>query len=183
MPEPRSPFDGRLVRLRAREPGDAELLYRWFNDSEVTRYLSLRYPVSRGTEGRFIEQHGQPTYQDASFAVETLAEGELIGGVGLLAVSPEDRRAELGIAIGDRARWDGGYGTDTMVTVCRFGFEMMNLHRIELAVYAENERARRVYERVGFRVEGVRREAAWKFGRWHDLICMGMLEGELRVDG
>lgn len=38
----KSPFEGRLVRLRAREPEDAPLLYRWFNDPEVTEFLAMR---------------------------------------------------------------------------------------------------------------------------------------------
>ena len=177
-----SPFEGKLIRLRAREPEDEPLLFRWFNDAEVTEHLAMRYPLSHAKEREFIESQKAPGYQHAGFAVETLAEGELIGGVDLLATSPENRSARLGIAIGDKARWDGGYGTDTMRTVCRFGFDTMNLHRIELDVYADNLRAQHVYEKVGFRVEGRRREALYKFGRYHDVIVMGLLEGELRLD-
>ena len=106
----------------------------------------------------------------------------LIGGVDLRPSSQENREATLGITIGDKAVWDGGYGTDTMRTICRFGFEMMNLHRIQLEVYAGNERARHVYEKVGFRLEGCRREAFFKYGRYQDVLVMGLLEGELRLD-
>jgi RimJ/RimL family protein N-acetyltransferase len=67
-----------------------------------------------------------------------------------------------------------------MRVVCRFGFEMMNLHRIELTVYAEHAAAIHVYEKVGFRQEGRLREAAFKFGRYQDLLMMGLLAGELR---
>jgi RimJ/RimL family protein N-acetyltransferase len=177
-----SPFEGRLVRLRAREPEDEPYLYRWFNDPEVTRHLSMRYPLSHAAEHAFIESQKSPGYAHAGFSVETLAEGELIGGVDLLNTSPENRSATLGIAIGDKTRWDGGYGTDTMRTVCRFGFEMMNLHRIALDVYDDNARARHVYEKVGFKVEGCRRQAFYKYGRYWDVIMMGLLEGELRMD-
>ena len=175
-----SPFEGKLVRLRAREPEDEPLLFRWFNDAKVTEHLAMRYPLSHAQEREFIESQKAPGYQHAGFAVETLAEGELIGGVDLLQASPENRSARLGVAIGDKTRWDGGYGTDTMRTVCRFGFDMMNLHRIELDVYADNLRAQHVYEKVGFQVEGRRREALYKFGRYHDVVVMGLLEGELR---
>ena len=176
-----SPFEGRLVRLRAREPGDEPLLYRWFNDREVTQHLTIRYPLSHRQEAEFIERVSAPSYAHVSFAVETLAEGKLIGGCGLEDVSPENRAAELGIAIGDKEHWDGGYGTDTMRTLCRFGFEMMNLHRIELKVYAANERAIHVYEKVGFRLEGRLRDAVYKFGDYQDVIVMGLLEGELQL--
>jgi RimJ/RimL family protein N-acetyltransferase len=175
-----NPFEGSLVRLRSREPGDEPQLYRWFNDPEVTQHLTVRYPVSHAQEHAFIEANGAASYERAGFAVETLADGLLIGGVDLVRTSPENRSAVLGIAIGEKRYWDGGYGTDTMRLVCRFGFEMMNLHRIELEVYAENDRAIHVYEKIGFQHEGCRREAIFKFGRYHDLLTMGLLEGEIR---
>ncbi|MEO6397849.1 MAG: hypothetical protein ABIP13_05230, partial [Tepidiformaceae bacterium] len=75
-----SPFEGRLVRLRAREPEDEPLLYQWFNDPEVTEHLTLRYPLSHGQEKAFIEGASRIGYHDASFGVETIAESRLIGG-------------------------------------------------------------------------------------------------------
>jgi RimJ/RimL family protein N-acetyltransferase len=174
-----SPFEGKLVKLRARELEDEPLLYKWFNDPEVTEFLTVRYPLSHKTEREFLEGAGHIDYSNASFAVETLVEGRLIGGVSLQDARPEYRAATLGIALGDKTFWDGGYGTDAMRTVCRFGFEMMNLHRIELDVYADNARAQHVYEKVGFRLEGRRRDATFKYGRYQDVLVMGLLEGEL----
>jgi RimJ/RimL family protein N-acetyltransferase len=174
-----SPYEGRLIRLRAREPEDEPLLYRWFNDPEVTEHLTLRYPVSHAMEKEFLQRTANPGFQECEFAVETIAENRLIGGIGLSRTSPENRSGVLGIALGDKTFWNGGYGTDAMRTLCRFGFQMMNLHRIELDVFSENLRARRVYEKVGFKLEGCRREAVFKFGRYHDIAVMGLLAGEL----
>ncbi len=171
-------LEGKLVRLRAREPEDEPLLFQWFNDPEVTQYLTLRYPLSHAQEAEFIAKSATISYDHASFGVETIAEKRLIGGVGLEHVSPENRGAVLGIAIGDKQFWDGGFGTDAMRVLCRFGFAMMNLHRIELEVFAENARAVHVYEKVGFRIEGTRRQASFKFGRYQDLHVMGLLEEE-----
>lgn len=175
-----SPYEGRLVRLRAREPEDEPLSYDWFNDPEVTQYLTLRYPVSHRTEREFLESASQPGYGNASFSVVKKSDGALLGGVSLEDGNPENRSATLGIAIGDKACWDGGYGTDAMRVLCRFGFEHMNLHRIQLEVYGGNDRARHVYDKVGFVLEGTRRAAHFKYGRYSDVHIMGLLEGELR---
>ena len=67
-----------------------------------------------------------------------------------------------------------------MRVVRRFGFEMMNLNRIHLDVFPENERAIRCYEKVGFAIEGRTREAIFKHGGYHDLILMSVLVGELK---
>lgn len=177
-----SPLEGKLVRLRAREPEDEPLLFRWFNDPEVTENLVIRYPLTHAGERAFIESSSPVGFFNARFAVETLADARLIGGVDLTQATAEHRSASLGIAIGEKELWDRGYGTDTMRTACRFGFEEMNLRRIELTVYAPNERAQRVYGKVGFKVEGRLRDARFKSGRYQDVIVMGLLRDELVMD-
>ena len=173
-----SPFAGRLIRLRALEPEDETRFHEWMNDSEVTDGITLRYPVSRAFERTWIEGK-ECGYAAASFAIEALDDGLLMGTVSLHTSTPENRAATLGITIGDKTRWDRGYGTDVMLTVCRFGFAEMNLHRIELGVFETNKRAIRVYERIGFQHEGTRREAFFKRGEYRDIYVMGLLAGEL----
>ncbi|MBX7111192.1 MAG: GNAT family N-acetyltransferase [Dehalococcoidia bacterium] len=175
------PLEGRLVRLRAREPRDEELAYQFFNDPEVTEFLAMRYPFSRLQEREALSVPAR--WPGAAFAIETLEEGRFVGTCSLDVVSAESRRAELGIAIGDKGFWNRGYGTDAVRTLCRFGFEEMNLHRVELEVFAENARARHVYERLGFVVEGARRDGWFQAGHYQDMIVMGLLEGELRLEG
>ena len=174
-------YYGTLVRLRAPEPGDVEALYAWFNDAEATVGLGLRYPVPRRAEREWVERNAVSSYAGgAHFAVEA-HDGTLLGTVGLFDTAhPENRCAQLGVALVDRTKWHQGYGTDAVRTVCRFGFEEMNLHRIELLVFADHTYARRAYERVGFVVEGVARRAHWDHGRYQDDVLMALLEGELR---
>lgn len=176
-----SPFEGRLIRLRALEPEDEPRFHEWMNDPEVTDGVYLRYPVSHAFERAWIEKE-ECGYAAASFAIEALDDGLLMGTVSLRASAPENRSATLGIVIGDKSRWGRGYGTDTMLTICRFGFEEMNLHRIELEVFNTNQRAIRVYERVGFQHEGTRREVFFSRGAYRELYVMGLLEGELVAD-
>lgn len=175
-----SPYEGKLIRLRAKEPEDEPSFYRWINDHEVIEYLNARYPFSHAQEREWIAATAAPGYARAAFAVETLADRTLIGHCDLVGTSPEHRSAILGIMIGEKSCWDGGYGTDTMRTLCRFGFEEMNLHRIQMEVIAGNDRALHVYKKIGFKVEGTRREAHFRHGAYRDSIVMGLLEGELR---
>ena len=172
------PLEGQLVRLRAREESDLEHFYRWINDWEVIKFLGTRYVQSRKYEQEWLAS-GDPSLSNTRFVVETLADRRTIGWVGLHTGSPENRTADLGIAIGEHDFLDGGYGSDTMRVVCRYGFNMMNLNRIDLTVFDWNPRAIRVYEKVGFQHEGVLRDAMWKAGRWNQLVYMGLLRGEL----
>lgn len=172
--------DGALVRLRAPRAADAEAFYEWFNDREAVTGLGVRYPVTRQVERDWVTGASRLSYGNVHFSVET-HDGTLLGSCGLFDTQwPENRSAQLGIALVNRAEWGKGYGTDTMRTLCRFGFEEMSLHRIELMVFATHTTALRVYEKVGFRVEAVARQAHWGDGEWVDDVLMALLEGELR---
>ncbi|MFN0093642.1 MAG: GNAT family N-acetyltransferase [Dehalococcoidia bacterium] len=86
-----SPFEGRLIRLRVREPEDVPLLYTWFNDPEVTQWLTLRYPLSMQQQRDYVAAVSAPGFAHASLAVVTKAEGTLIGGVDFHDVHVENR--------------------------------------------------------------------------------------------
>jgi RimJ/RimL family protein N-acetyltransferase len=170
---------GELVRLRALEPADAEALWRWNSDPEIARWLTEDYPQSRAQVVKRFADRPPMTYDNATFAVDQLGTDRLIGVVVLRDATPETGCAVLDIYLGERDVWGHGHGTDTMRVICRYGFDVMRLHQITLWVVADNARARRVYEKVGFVEEGRQRQTFRREGRWHDLILMGLLEGEL----
>jgi RimJ/RimL family protein N-acetyltransferase len=174
-----SPFEGQLIRLRAREPEDEADAYRWMADPDVILWNGVRYPRSRETMRERIEIGAALSYAHARFAVVTLAESRLIGDVAIHAEEPESRCAWLAMTIGDPEYRNRGYGTDALRTACRFGFNVMNLNRLELEVLADNERARKAYAKVGFLEEGRRRKAVFTHGAYRDLIVMGLLREEL----
>ncbi|RLT27997.1 MAG: N-acetyltransferase [Chloroflexi bacterium] len=171
-------LQGDRVRLRALEPTDVEAIWSWHQDHELHVLDGWLYPASRGQIAEWLHGVGEPGFRDASFGIET-EQGTLIGYVRLKRGSAEHRSADFGIAIA-REHWDQGYGTDATRTMVRFGFEEMGLHRIELDVSVENPRAQHVYEQCGFRVEGVAREARWRFGQWVDMTQMAVLDREFR---
>jgi RimJ/RimL family protein N-acetyltransferase len=177
-------IEGKLVNLRAQEMSDLERMTRWVNDREVTRFLSVRYPWSSGTEEAWLRNRTSApmAYGDVSFAIET-KDGVHIGGTGLHRVSPENRAAELGIMVGEKAYWSKGYGTDAVVTLAQFGFEEMNLSRIELHVFDFNERAQVAYRKCGFVEEGRMRDAHYAEGGYCDVVVMSLLRDEWLVAG
>jgi RimJ/RimL family protein N-acetyltransferase len=60
----------------------------------------------------------------------------------------------------------------------RFGFEQMNLNRIYLRVFENNERGVHLYNKVGFQHEGRWRQAEYRHGRYQDLLWMSILRQE-----
>jgi RimJ/RimL family protein N-acetyltransferase len=186
MNEPETPFpttpliQGRLVRLRAREPGDAEQAFRWINDYEVARFLISRYPKSRGQEQGWIENTPTASFFILPLAIETL-DGQYIGNIDLRDVQPENRTAELGVMIGDKRYWGQGYGSDAVRTLARFAFRSMNLQRVHLRTYAYNERGQAAFKKAGFVEEGRLRRHLYMEGRYWDVVLMGCLRDEFEA--
>lgn len=176
-------IEGELINLRAREMGDLERNYRWMNDREVTRHLSMRYPVSLAAEEAWMrEGMARPTAfgDNVFFAIET-KDGTHIGNIAFHQMSAEQRKAHLGVAIGEKSYWSKGYGTDTMRTFLRFAFDELNLHRVDLTVDADNARAIACYRKCGF-VEEVRmRQSRYARGAHSDQFVMGILGHEFHA--
>ena len=171
-------LEGKLVRLRAVEQEDLERDVTWVNDREVTRFLSMRYPISRAEEERWLRDRPPNDFSNGPFfAIET-KDGVHIGNTNLMPANPEDRKAGLGIMIGDKEYWSNGYGTDAVVTLLHFGFGEMNLNRIWLHVFDYNERAQACYKKCGFVEEGRLRQHYYSMGRYWDVIVMAVLRDE-----
>lgn len=175
----RPPLEGRLVRLRALEEDDLAPINRLLWQPEVSAHIAMSWPEPiAGTQAWW--ERTRTSEDEAPFAIETL-DGLLIGNCSLREIDLKTRQANLGIFVG-QAFWNRGYGTDAVRTLCRFAVEEMNLQRVELHVYANNPRARRAYEKVGFKEEGRLRRGHFAGGRYVDVIVMGLLAEELLSD-
>jgi len=172
-------IQGQRTRLRAIEREDLPTFVRWFNDPEVRQYLAMYMPMSMAEEEKWFER--QLEDQDSQiFAIET-GDGVHIGNCGLHDFDWKNRRAALGIAIGEKEYWGKGYGSDAVRTLLGFAFGEMNLHRIQLEVHDFNSRAIRCYEKCGFKLEGRQREALFRNGSYHDSLIMGILRKEFKA--
>ena len=165
---------GEKVYLRPLEPEDAPVIQRFINDPAISRNLQAYRPYTLAMELAYIGQAAQsPT--DLSLGVCPRHDDRLVGTVSLHAIHPKDRRAELGIAIGEQSEWGKGFGTDATRLVTAHAFDTLNLNRVALTVYAFNERGIHVYEKLGFQREGVLRQYTFADGRYHDALVMSVI--------
>jgi ribosomal-protein-alanine N-acetyltransferase len=125
------------------------------------------------------------TGSDSDLVLAIVArEGDVhVGNIGLHRIDWQNRCAEYGVVIGERDFWGRGIGTEATRLICRHGFDRLGLHRIWLGVFATHEVAIRMYERIGFKVEGTMREEILRDGRYLDKVIMGLLAGELSAEG
>jgi RimJ/RimL family protein N-acetyltransferase len=173
---------GTKVYLRPLEKADAKTLASWFNDQEVTRTLRIHRPISIGAEELFLERLAQEQ-QDIVLGIVIKATDRLIGTTGLRQIDPKNRHASFGISIGEKGEWNKGYGTEATRLLVNYAFETLNLNRVWLEVYENNERGIRAYEKVGFKKEGVLRQAYFNQGRYWNTLVMAILREEWHFGG
>jgi RimJ/RimL family protein N-acetyltransferase len=158
---------GEHVYLRPLDMEDAEAVIVWINSAEVSQTLSFRWPMSRHQQEDYI-QSLYTSQTEMTLGVCLKVNNRLIGCAGLHGIKPVNRLATLGLVIGEVAEWGKGYGTDAARLIIDVAFERLNLRRLELDVEGYNPAAKRVYEKLGFRVEGVRRQHTYRAGAYND---------------
>jgi RimJ/RimL family protein N-acetyltransferase len=157
---------------------DADRWAEWFNDLEVSLPLGdeAYTPSSPESELEAIREF----HRDRAhvFSVVDTETDQLVGRCLLFNVDPVNRSAMLGIVIGEKGRWDQGYGQEAVNLLLDYGFSLLNLNSVMLGTFSFNERALRCYEKVGFKLIGRRRDARIIAGEKHDMILMDMLAEE-----
>jgi RimJ/RimL family protein N-acetyltransferase len=167
---------GQRISLRPLEHSDLATSIKWLNDAEIMRLLGRRHQLSMAEEEKWYDDYLK-SGKSRIFAIEE-ENGKHIGNIGIHNIDNENRSASLGIVIGEKERWGRGYGTDALVTILRYAFKELGLHKVSLRVFQNNERAIKSYKGCGFKQEGMMREQVFKDGRFHNLFAMSILDRE-----
>ncbi len=169
-------IQGNSVLLRPFQAGDADESARVWTPESTYMYGGSRRDAKRPTvTGRRRDQEQIAASGEHHFAIE--ADGHYIGWLGL-RVNDADQSARYRIGIANPEYWGRGYGTEVTRLVLRYAFDTLQLHRVHLRVAAYNVRARRCYEKCGFRVEGIERQSFQVDGEWQDDVLMAVLREE-----
>ena len=169
-------IEGARVVLRPVSADDAEAFVAAMEDAEGNRltgtHRSFTVPQIREWFGT---RAGTTDRWDLSIVER--ATGRWVGELAILDWDADNRSCGFRIALAPGCR-DRGYGTEATRLVVDRVFTELPVHRIQLEVFAFNPRAQHVYERVGFRREGVLRDALRWDGEYHDTIVMGLLRAD-----
>lgn len=172
-------FESSRLKLRKMTLEDTELYHKWRNDLEVMHSTNPSldvYPME--TTKQFVDQVILGSQNAKSYIIVEKENGKSIGVVSLINIDYKNRNAECIIDIGEKEYWGKGFGSEGLRLVLDYAFYEMNLHRVSLRVFSFNDRAIRMYKRIGFKEEGNSRQSLFRDGKWHDIIHMGILQTE-----
>lgn len=169
----------RLI-LREFEECDWEAVLAYQSDPLYLRYYSWsdRSPGNvRAFVNMFLDWQKEQPRTKFQLAVVPKDVNHLIGNCGIRINHTKLREANIGYELDSRF-WGMGYATEAAMSILRFGFDELGMHRVFANTLAVNKGSARVLEKLGMRLEARELEKECIKGRWHDSLTYAMLDHE-----
>ena len=179
-------IDANRIRLRWISDEDTDAFFAIYSNPEVMRYWSTPPLPDRDAASKLISQIHADWKRRLilKWGIARRLDDQLIGSLTLFNLDFTHRRAEIGYALG-REHWRQGYMNEALMSVLKYAFEVLDLHRIEADVDPRNDASIRTLEKLGFQREGYLRERWQINGEIQDAYFYGLLRqewvGEIRT--
>jgi len=169
---------GKKIYLSPINVEDYEKYCEWLNDEEISNPLGVAARAYTLDNEKEILKKIANSSHEHHFAIINEQSNELLGNISLAQVNNIHQKATLGIFIGDAKNRGKGYGKEAIELLLNYGFNYLNLHNVMLKVYEFNSNAIGLYEKIGFKYIGRRKEAYYLNGKRYDELFMEILKKE-----
>ncbi|TFH02775.1 MAG: N-acetyltransferase [Calditrichales bacterium] len=165
---------GNKIYLRAPGEGDETIIAISENHPAPRETLFYARPSSAADiRKKLNDMAANPN--TIALVICNLETDEVLGLTSFLRIDWIGRMAIFYIAISEEKNWSQGYGSEATHLMMAYAFNTLNFNRVQLHVYAGNEKAVKAYQRCGFIIEGTLRQAMYRDGSYHDFFVMGLL--------
>lgn len=167
---------GQVIHLRSLLKEDISENYRyWLNNPEVVKYNSHgRFPATVESLERFVAT----SFDSKNSLVLAVCMNDTdlhVGNISLQAINWIDRNAEIAFLLGELSFHGKGIMYEAGHLLIHHAFHTLNLHRIHCGTSSENTGMQKLAVKLGMEQEGIRREAIFNNGRYHNIIEYGIL--------
>ena len=174
-----------MLKLEPFSPDDFQQLIDWIPDASFALQWSgpaFTYPLTVEQLENYLQDANTVNASKYIFKAVDESTNEVIGHISLGNVDRVNESARIGkVLIGQSASRGNGYGTQLMLATLTFAFEELKLHKVTLGVFDFNTAAIKCYEKVGFKKEGLIRDARKHGNEYWNQIEMGILESEWKA--
>lgn len=165
------------IHLTKIKKEDMKYIYKWFSNTEFLKYYDYYppLPLSKEEVDKMFSYY-ENSKKSKVFAVRK--DDDLIGVAGFDDIIVENQVATLFIGLGNESERGKGYGKEAMKLLLEYGFNELSFHRIQLNVIEFNDGAIALYEKSGFKKEGIFREFVLRDDKRYNLLLYGLLKKE-----
>ncbi len=169
----------RLI-IRALQIDDANEIYKNINNEQVSRWTAnVPHPYTLENAHDFIEYSNIAIENDKKLDLGIILKetGKLIGCAGFVDLDLKNNNAEIGYWLGEKY-WGKGIMSEAVFAIIKYGFDNLKLHKIYGKHISENINSKRIFEKLGFKEEGLLREQVLKKGKYFDKKYWGLLKDD-----
>lgn len=161
-------WKGEKIILRAIEPGDIDIHYRWENNVKNWNITNTSIPFSRETLMQYISSV-KDIYADKQFRfVIDTHEGKPVGFIDLFEFDPIHKRAGVGILIGEDEDRGKGYAADALAVLINYCREILRLQNLFCNILVSNNTSVKLFEKYHFKPVGTKSSWHWNGKEWED---------------
>jgi diamine N-acetyltransferase len=152
-----------IIRLRAIEPEDLDLLYLWENDRNIWRVSNTIVPFSKYILQKYIENSHLDIYETKQLRLIIDYIGfskkvNSIGAIDLFDFDPYHLRAGIGILIGAEEYRNKGFAKLALDEIVKYAFEILQLHQLYANITIDNYASIQLFEKAGFVLTGKKKD-------------------------
>ncbi len=172
-------WQGEKIRLRAIEPSDWEIFFKWDIRSERSKYLDFLCPPAsqESIKAWVLERSKKRLENDTFFWVIVNNEDQVAGSIDTHHCNHCTGCFSYGIDIAPEHKRKG-YATEAIRLVLRYYFEELRYQKVTVNVYANNPASITLHEKLGFKLEGTLRRMVFTEGCFYDDLWYGMTREE-----
>jgi diamine N-acetyltransferase len=154
---------GSHIYLRALEPEDTEILFRWENNTAFWKYGDTIIPFSKKSIKDYIDRNRHDLYLDKQirFIICENNTNKSIGTIDLFDLDAFHNRCAIGILIADEQDRGKGYAKESIKVIIEFCFHFLRLHQIYCDISVDNEHSIQLFKSLGFKIAGTKKQ--WRF--------------------
>lgn len=159
------------IILRALEPEDLEILYKWENDTSLWQFSNNIAPFSRYVLKEYIASSIQDdifTSRQQRFMIVDAESGRAVGTIDLFDFEPLHRRVGLGMLVYEDSDRDKGYGREAVQKIIEYCKQTLFIHNIYCDILSNNDACLHLFEASGFSLAGEKKDWVNIDGTWYD---------------
>lgn len=174
-------LENELIKLRALEPSDLELLYQWENNMEIWKVSNTITPFSRHLLKEYLKTAHLDIWETKQLrlVIEAKTQSSLmltpVGFIDLFDFDPFNQRAGVGILIANQQHRNQGYAKQAIVLISRYAFQTLQLHQLYCNIATDNHISLQLFKGAGFQEIGVKKDWQKRADTWADEVMLQLI--------